>query len=74
MASVEDGIAAQVRNIEARYGRPLAEWFGLIARRTPPPAEVPARAKAPARAEAFTAFSRSNGGSGGRSVDSSGVL
>ena len=31
MASVEDGIAAQVRNIEARYGRPLPEWFGIIA-------------------------------------------
>jgi Domain of unknown function (DUF5655)/Domain of unknown function (DUF4287) len=31
MASVEDGIAAQVRNIEARYGRPLSEWFGIIA-------------------------------------------
>jgi hypothetical protein len=31
MASVEDGIAAQIRNIEARYGRPLAEWFDLIA-------------------------------------------
>jgi hypothetical protein len=31
MASVEDGIAAQIRNIEARYGRPLSEWFGLIA-------------------------------------------
>ena len=31
MASVEDGIAAQIRNIEARYGRPLPEWFGLIA-------------------------------------------
>jgi hypothetical protein len=31
MASVEDGIAAQVRNIEARYGRTLPEWFGLIA-------------------------------------------
>jgi hypothetical protein len=31
MASVEDGIAAQIRNIEARYGRPLAEWFGIIA-------------------------------------------
>ena len=31
MASVEDGIAAQVRNIEARYGRSLPEWFGLIA-------------------------------------------
>ena len=31
MASVEEGIAAQVRNIEARYGRPMSEWFGLIA-------------------------------------------
>jgi hypothetical protein len=31
MANVEDGIAAQIRNIEARYGRPLSEWFGLIA-------------------------------------------
>ena len=30
MASVEDGIAAQIRNIEARYGRPLPEWFGII--------------------------------------------
>ncbi len=30
MASVEDGIAAQI-HIEARYGRPLSEWFGLIA-------------------------------------------
>jgi hypothetical protein len=25
MASVEDGIAAQIRNIEARYGRPLPD-------------------------------------------------
>ena len=31
MASVEDGIAAQIRNIEARYGRPLPGWFGIIA-------------------------------------------
>lgn len=31
MASVKDGIAAQVHNIEARCGRPLSEWFGLIA-------------------------------------------
>ena len=31
MASVEDGIAAQIRNIEARYGRQLPEWFGIIA-------------------------------------------
>ena len=31
MASVEDGLAAQIRNIEARYGRPLPEWFGIIA-------------------------------------------
>lgn len=32
MASVEEGIAAQIRNIEARYGRPLPEWFGIIHR------------------------------------------
>jgi hypothetical protein len=31
MPSVEDGIAAQIRNIEARYGRALPEWFGVIA-------------------------------------------
>src|SRR5690348_6801067 len=31
MTSVEDGIAAQIRNIEARYGKPLQEWFSLIA-------------------------------------------
>ena len=31
MPSVEDGIAAQIRNIETRYGRPLPEWFGVIA-------------------------------------------
>jgi hypothetical protein len=31
MTSVEDGIAAQVRTIEARYGKPLQEWFDLIA-------------------------------------------
>ena len=31
MASVEEGIATQIRNIEARYGRPLPEWFGIIA-------------------------------------------
>jgi hypothetical protein len=31
MPSVEDGIAAQIRNIETRYGKPLSEWFGVIA-------------------------------------------
>ena len=31
MTSVEEGIAAQIRNIEARYGKPLQEWFSLIA-------------------------------------------
>jgi len=31
VASEQDGIAAQIRNIETRYGRPLSEWFGLIA-------------------------------------------
>jgi hypothetical protein len=27
----DDGIAAQIRNIESRYGRPMSEWFALIA-------------------------------------------
>jgi Domain of unknown function (DUF5655)/Domain of unknown function (DUF4287) len=31
MATVDEGIAAQIRNIEARYGRPISEWFTLIA-------------------------------------------
>jgi Domain of unknown function (DUF5655)/Domain of unknown function (DUF4287) len=31
MPSAQDGIAAQIRNIEARYGKPLPEWFGIIA-------------------------------------------
>src|SRR5229473_451719 len=31
MATVDQGIAAQIRNIEERYGRPLSEWFALIA-------------------------------------------
>jgi hypothetical protein len=31
MASAEEGIEAQIRNIEARYGRPMSEWFAVIA-------------------------------------------
>jgi len=31
VATVEDGIAAQIRNIEASYGRPLSDWFAVIA-------------------------------------------
>ena len=31
MATVEEGLAAQVRNIEERYGRPMPEWFAVIA-------------------------------------------
>jgi hypothetical protein len=27
----DDGIAAQIRNIESRYGKPMSEWFALIA-------------------------------------------
>jgi Domain of unknown function (DUF5655)/Domain of unknown function (DUF4287) len=30
MASVEDGLRAQVRNIEATYGRPMGAWTDLI--------------------------------------------
>jgi hypothetical protein len=31
MATAEEGIEAQVRNIEARYGRSMSEWFAVIA-------------------------------------------
>jgi len=31
MATVDEGLAAQVRNIEAKYGRPMTEWFAVIA-------------------------------------------
>ena len=30
MATVEEGLAAQVRNIEATYGRSIEGWVGLI--------------------------------------------
>jgi hypothetical protein len=30
MATIEEGLAAQVRNIEAKYGKPIAEWFAII--------------------------------------------
>ena len=31
MATAEEGLAAQIRNIEERYGKSLPEWFALIA-------------------------------------------
>lgn len=31
MPTVEQGLAAQVRNIEATYGKPVTEWFAVIA-------------------------------------------
>ena len=31
MASVEEGLQAQIRNIEAAYGKPLADWLAIIA-------------------------------------------
>jgi hypothetical protein len=31
MTTPGEGIAAQIRNIEARYGKPMPEWFALIA-------------------------------------------
>jgi hypothetical protein len=30
MASVEDGIAAQIRNIETAYGKPIDAWIQLV--------------------------------------------
>jgi hypothetical protein len=31
MATVEEGLQAQIRNIEATYGKPMQEWFAVIA-------------------------------------------
>jgi len=30
MGTVEEGLTAQVRNIEATYGKPIGEWFAII--------------------------------------------
>ena len=30
MATVEQGLQSQLRNIEATYGRPIDDWVGLI--------------------------------------------
>lgn len=30
MATVEEGLQAQIRNIEADYGKPIQEWFAVI--------------------------------------------
>jgi Domain of unknown function (DUF5655)/Domain of unknown function (DUF4287) len=30
MASVEEGIAAQIRNIESDYGKPIGQWIELV--------------------------------------------
>jgi hypothetical protein len=31
MATVEEGIQAQIRNIEATYGKPISQWLEIIA-------------------------------------------
>lgn len=31
MATVEEGLQAQIRNIEASYGKPMSEWLAIIA-------------------------------------------
>ena len=31
MVSVEEGLQAQIRNIEAAYGKPMADWLAIIA-------------------------------------------
>ena len=31
MATVEEGLQAQIRNIEATYGKTMPDWFALIA-------------------------------------------
>src|SRR5690242_12818955 len=30
MSTVDEGLEAQIRNIEAQYGKPLSEWIALI--------------------------------------------
>jgi len=30
MATVEQGIQAQIRNIEATYGKPMSDWAAII--------------------------------------------
>jgi hypothetical protein len=30
MATVEQGLQAQIRNIEATYGKPMSEWIAII--------------------------------------------
>src|SRR5579863_341022 len=31
MATVEEGLQAQIRNIEATYGKPMREWLAIVA-------------------------------------------
>lgn len=31
MATVEQGLATQIRNIEDKYGKSMDEWFAVIA-------------------------------------------
>ena len=31
MATAEEGIATQIRNIEARYGKTMAQWSAIVA-------------------------------------------
>jgi hypothetical protein len=31
MATVEEGLQAQIRNIEATYGKPMSHWLAIIA-------------------------------------------
>ena len=31
MATAEEGIATQLRNIEARYGKTMAQWSAIVA-------------------------------------------
>jgi hypothetical protein len=31
MSAVEQGLQAQIRNIEATYGKPMSEWLAIVA-------------------------------------------
>jgi hypothetical protein len=41
MATAEEGIESQIRNIEARYGRPMTDWLAIIAASGPLSAKLP---------------------------------
>ena len=33
MSTVDEGLEAQIRNIEEKYGKPLGEWIAIVRER-----------------------------------------